>query len=328
MSLKKISIIFTTLLFLYIHNTFAESPSFSDQDCLECHGKPNLSQILSNGTTRSLYVNPEEWSEDVHHISQMTCLDCHVNANPYLHFREGYIDVNCESCHRAETEEFRRNVHFEYAPLSSERELPHCYHCHTRHYVLKLDNPQSSVHEKNIEDTCGTCHAEVMVRSLLSGSSLGKISGHRKGDISERFDMKVCIHCHNPAHSSAGTAKDFCVRCHDVNKKANIIMGPTHLSSKKWMGLNYVGGGLAIFLLLGTVVLAGYRSRKGILTKCRTWLKNMEKEEQEPTKPKSPDTPAEPQESTGTAEKEEPPIKPDETAEPKQEPSTQEEESE
>jgi hypothetical protein len=148
-----------------------------------------------------------------------------------------------------------------------------------------------------------------MVRSLLNGSSLGKISGHRKGDISERFDMKVCIHCHNPAHSSTGVAKDFCARCHDVKKKANIFMGPAHLSSKKWKRLNYLGGGLAIFLLLGTVVLVGYRTRKGILTKCQTWLKSMEKEEQEPTESKTP-------------------VKPDETTEPKQESSSQEEESE
>ncbi|MFC2163859.1 hypothetical protein ACFLT2_02535 [Acidobacteriota bacterium] len=327
MSLKKSWTIFTAILFLFIHYAISEAPVFSDQDCLECHGKPNLSQILSNGTTRSLYVNPEEWSQDIHHLSQMTCLDCHVNANPYLHFREGYIDVNCESCHRAETEEFRRNVHFEYSPLSSERELPQCYHCHTRHFILKLDNPLSSVSEKNIEDTCGTCHAEVMVRSLLNGSSLGKISGHRKGDISERFDMKVCIHCHNPAHSSTGVAKDFCARCHDVKKKANMLMGPTHLSSKKWMKLNYLGGGLAVFLLLGTVVLAGYRSRKGILTKCQIWLKSMEKEEQEQPESDAPDVPKETAEPTEVSEQTEP-TKPEQTTEPKLAPDSEEEEPE
>lgn len=326
MSLKKIGTIVTALLIFFIHHPLAKTPLFTDQDCLECHGKPNLSQILSNGTTRSLYVNPAEWSQDIHHLSQMTCLDCHIDANPYLHFREGYIDVNCESCHRAETEAYQRNIHFEYAPLSSDRELPRCYHCHTRHYVLKLDNPQSSVHERNISETCGACHAEVMVRSLLNGSSLGKISGHRKGDISERFDMKVCIQCHNPSHSITGVAKDFCVRCHDVNKKVNIIMGPTHLSSKKWAKLNYLGGVLAVVLLLGTGVLAGYRSRKGILTKGQTWLKHMEKEEQGHPEAKTPDVSKEPGEPTEVTEKN--PEKPEAPAEPKKEPSSQEKESE
>ena len=165
-----------------------------------------------------------------------------------------------------------------------------------------------------------------MVHSLLHGSSLGKISGHRKGDISERFDIKVCINCHNPAHSITGVAKDFCTRCHDVNKKANIIMGPTHLSSKKWMRLNYLGGGLVVFLLLGTVVLAGYRSRKGMLIKCQTWLKSMEKEEEEHPESRAPDVPKGPGEPTEAIEKE--PVKPEETAEPKKNPSSQEEESE
>jgi hypothetical protein len=325
MSPKNISIAFTVFLFLSIPHAFADSSPFSDQDCLDCHGKPNLSQIMSDGTTRSLYVNPEEWAQDVHKTSQMVCVDCHVNANPYLHFREGYIDVDCESCHRAETEEYQRNIHFEYAPLSAGRELPRCYHCHTRHHILRLDNPLSSVHEKNIADTCGTCHAEVMVSSLLKGSSLGKISGHRKGDISERFDMKVCIHCHHPAHSSTGVAKDFCRRCHDDSKKANLIMGPTHLSSQKWMQLNYMGGGLAVFLLLSFVVFVGYRSRKNVIGRCQTWLKSMEQEKQEPTEPEKPESPKDSDVPTDRAEQEEP-AKPEEPVEPKQEPPAKEEE--
>jgi len=327
MSPKKINIIFTSLLFLFIRSTFSKPPVFSDQDCLECHGKPNLSQILSNGTTRSLYVNPEEWSQDIHQLSQMTCVDCHINANPYLHFREGYIDVDCENCHRIETEEYRRNIHFEYAPLSPDRELPRCYHCHTRHFVLKLDNPQSSVNENNIADTCGECHAEVMVRTLLNGSSLGKISGHRKGDISERFDMNVCIDCHSPAHSSTGIAKDFCARCHDVHKKANIIIGPTHLNSKKWMGLNYLGGGLAFLLLVGIAAFAGYRSRRGIFMKFQTWIKSMEKEDQKLTELEAPVVSEEPGSPAEAAEQDDP-VKPEESTESKPETPSQEEEPE
>lgn len=327
MSPYRISIFFTAFLFLSIPVASTETPAFSDQDCLECHGKPNLSQIMKDGTTRSLYVNPEEWLQDVHHLSRMTCVDCHVNANPHLHFREGYIDVNCESCHRAETEEYQRNIHFEYAPLLPNRELPRCYHCHTRHYVLRLDDPQSSVNEKNIADTCGTCHAEVMVTSLLKGSSLGKISGHRKGDISERFDMKVCIHCHHPAHSSTGVAKDFCGRCHDESKKANIIIGPTHLSSQKWLGQNYVGGGLAVFLLLGAVVFVGFRSRKSVLLKCKTWLKSMEKEESEPKEEEAPEAPQEP-EGTSESSEQGTAVKTEEKAESEQGPTSEEKDKE
>jgi hypothetical protein len=327
MSPKKISIIFAAFLFLLNHHSVADPPVFSDQDCLECHGKPNLCQILSDGATRSLYVDPGEWSQDTHHISKLTCVDCHINSNPYLHFREGFIDVDCERCHLAEAEQYQRNVHFEYTPLSPGRELPLCYHCHTKHFVLRLDNPQSSVHENNIAETCGACHPEVMINNLISGSSLGKISGHRKGDISEPFDIEVCIHCHNPAHSITGVAKDFCVRCHDVDAQANLIIGPTHLNSTKWMGLNYLGEGLAIFLIVGLAVFAGYKSRKGVLTKFRMWLKSMEKDKQEPIESEKPEAPEEPgtlPETTGQEE----PVKPEETPEPKQDPSSQDKEPE
>jgi hypothetical protein len=160
-----------------------------------------------------------------------------------------------------------------------------------------------------------------MVSSLLKGSSLGKISGHRKGDISERFDMKACIHCHHPAHSTTGVAKDFCGRCHDDSIKANIIIGPTHLSSLKWMRPNYVGGILAVFLILGAVLFVGYRSRKGFILKCQTWLKSMEKEEQEPTEKEAPETPEE-QAAPTEVTKQEDEVKPE------QESSSKEEESE
>jgi hypothetical protein len=166
-----------------------------------------------------------------------------------------------------------------------------------------------------------------MVSSLLKGSSLGKISGHRKGDISERFDMKACIHCHHPAHSSTGVAKDFCGRCHDASKEANPIIGPTHLSSLKWMRLNYVGGVLVVFLVLGAVLFVGYRSRKGFILKCQTWLKSMEKEEQEPIEIEAPKNPEETAAPTEEAKQEEQ-VKPEETAEPGQESSSKEEESE
>jgi len=278
MSSKKSGITFiSTLIFLAI-SSFAATSAYTDKDCLSCHGKPNLSQILGDGSIRSLYVNAEEWSEDVHQKVRITCVECHINAKPYIHFREGFIDASCENCHRIEAEEYQRNVHFEFAPLAFGRELPRCYHCHTRHHVLKLDDPKASINERNLEDSCGECHAEVMVRSLLKGTSLGKISGHRKGDASERFDMKVCIACHSPQHSTARVVQDFCTRCHDAQKKAGFFLGPTHLDSQKWAGLNYAGGGLAFLLLVGTGVFVGFKARKSIFAKCRAWLKNMEKE--------------------------------------------------
>jgi hypothetical protein len=253
---------------------------YTDQECLLCHGDANLAQILSDGTVRSLYVDTEKWAQDVHKMGKLSCVDCHTHANPYLHFREGLVDVDCAKCHPEQSEEYLKNVHFEFTPLLPERELPLCYDCHTKHHVLRHDHPSASIHENNIELTCGECHPEVMVKGLLKGSSLGKISGHRKGDISEKFDMSICIQCHNPSHGSNTVFKDFCTRCHDPNTKANIAIGPTHLNSTKWMGFNTVGGSLALILILGTFAYLGYKSRGRFGKTIKEWHESMKVKEE------------------------------------------------
>jgi hypothetical protein len=257
-----------------IHSA-ADGYKYTDQECLDCHGDANLSQIVSDGTVRSLYVDPEAWAQDVHKTGQLSCVDCHTHANPYVHLREGFVDVDCAKCHPEQSEEYLKNVHFEFTPLLPERELPLCYDCHSKHHILRHDHPASSIHENNIETTCGECHPEVMVKGLLKGSSFGKISGHRKGDLSEKFDMAICIQCHNPSHGSNTVYKEFCTRCHDPGKKADIVMGPTHLNSAKWIGYNAMGGGLALFLILGTFVYLGYKSRERFGKRIIDWHESM-----------------------------------------------------
>jgi hypothetical protein len=277
MRLITLSVGFFILLLLLVQLSFSQSSRYSDQECLSCHGKPEISQIRVDGTFRSLYVDPEDWNQDVHHTGNVLCVDCHTHANPYIHFREGFIDVDCSRCHPEEAEEYQKNIHTTFAAPSPGKELPLCYHCHTKHHVLRHDDPASSVSENHIGDTCGACHAEVMVKGIFKGSSLGKISGHRKGDISERFDMRVCISCHydDSAHGAKRVYKDFCSRCHDVRSMANSIMGPTHLNSQKVVSLNYLNSALVLSFLLGVCLFFGYRSRGKVVDGAKSWLKGM-----------------------------------------------------
>jgi len=289
MNHKKYVLIFSALLLIASQFSLAQTPPYSDEECFFCHGKPEISQILSDGRTRSLYVDPEEWSQDIHHAGKVLCVGCHTNANPYLHFREGFIDVDCARCHPEEAEEYEKNVHLTFAAPSPGKELPLCFHCHTKHHVLRHDDPSSSVHEKNIGDTCGSCHAEVMINNLFKGRSLGKISGHRKGDLSEKFDMKVCINCHydDSAHGAKRVFKDFCARCHDVSSMASIVMGPTHLDSQRFTWLNLINSGLLLVLVLGMGLFIIYRSREGIANNIKSWLERMKIPEKEIEKPEA-----------------------------------------
>lgn len=283
MYLKKGILILYTLSLFLVYPLFPQVPSYTDEDCLTCHGKPEISQITKDGKTRSLYVNPEEWWQDIHHRGKITCVDCHTNANPYLHFREGFLDVDCARCHPEEEEEYTKNIHLTFAVPTGDKEFPLCYHCHTKHYVLPHDDPLSSIHEKNVGNTCAECHPEVMIKGILEGTSLGKISGHRKGDLAEKFDMKVCIKCHyeDAAHGAKRAYKDFCSRCHNIRSKGNMLMGPTHLDSLRWKSLNSISGGLVIFFLVGTCIFAGYASRKRIVNTMKKWYESMKTKEKE-----------------------------------------------
>ncbi len=270
-----VAITFTALLpFSFVD---AQSSTFSDQDCLACHGKHEISQIMHDGNLRTLYVDPEMWSQDIHHLGKLTCVDCHTNANPFLHFREGFIDVDCARCHPVEEEEYQKNIHQTFTKITPGKELPLCYHCHTKHNILRHDDPLSSVHESHVGETCGACHPEIMIKGILDGTSLGKISGHRKGDISEKFDMNVCINCHyqDSAHGAKRVYKDFCTRCHDVRSKGNLVMGPTHLDATRWAGLNFVGDALLFLLLFASGTLIMFRSRKRIVSRIASWKENI-----------------------------------------------------
>lgn len=283
MLLKYLRNAFPVVLLLFCP-LFARSTTYSDQDCLTCHGKPEISQIMNDGRIRTLYVDPDMWSRDIHHIGNLTCVDCHRNATPFLHFREGFIDVDCARCHPIEAEEYQKNVHLTFRTITPGKELPLCYHCHTKHAILRHDDPLSSVHESNIGTTCGTCHPEVMVKGILSGTSLGKISGHRKGDISEKFDMNVCTSCHyeDSAHGAKRVYKDFCTRCHDVQSKGNLVMGPTHLDAARWAGLNSVANVFLLLLLFSSGSFFLYRSRKTWTLRFIAWREKMKIEEKTP----------------------------------------------
>lgn len=280
---KCVFIVFSFFIFLSNHS-YSQTLSYADQDCLSCHGKSNISQITNSGNVRSLFVDPDEWSQDIHRQGSMTCVDCHIHANPYLHFREGFIDVDCARCHPEEAEENQKNIHLTFTTITKGKELPLCHHCHSKHHILPHDNLSSSVNKMNIGETCGNCHAEVMVNGILQGTSFGKISGHRKGDFSERFDMKICINCHfeDSAHGSKQAYKDFCIRCHDYRAKPGFLIGPIHLDSKKMAPLNTLGAGLIFLFLSGTSIIMGYSSRRKIATKIKNWHNSMKLEKDTP----------------------------------------------
>ncbi len=210
---------------------FANSTiAFENKECLlECHGDQKLIQVLKSGQIKSIFVDPVLWKGDVHNKKGLKCVDCHPQASPRSHPREGFVKADCSRCHPEDSEAFQTTLHAEIARLP-EREMPQCQHCHSTHGVRTKDDKESAIHEDNTKETCRKCHPEIMPGGLLDRLAILRISGHRKEDVSKSFSMKVCINCHHEdaVHGRARIYGGMCNDCHKPRIKS-AMLGGTHL---------------------------------------------------------------------------------------------------
>ncbi|MCK4778197.1 MAG: hypothetical protein KAS39_07430, partial [Actinomycetia bacterium] len=92
--------------------------------CGDCHGSHNI-QYLTTGS----------YSKDFFYSGEVVCGKCHeeeyANYNDYYHGR---------------------------AYKTKAPDSPACWDCHNGHIILSSTVPESSVHAKNIVETCGKCH--------------------------------------------------------------------------------------------------------------------------------------------------------------------------
>ena len=191
-----------------------------DRDCLTCHKDPSLTQPLTNGRIRSLYVDPRDWRTDVHRVYGMSCIDCHVDATPFSHPVGGFHGEDCDVCHSEECEEFAHTVH---AIQHGTEPIPACFDCHTKHSIRRKDDAEASIYRKKIASVCSPCHpSEVASKSWLNTLVFFRVSGHKKEDVSGRYDMSQCINCHfkDGAHGQPGVVEERCAICH--RKEAGI----------------------------------------------------------------------------------------------------------
>lgn len=174
-------------LLLLCRGTQAEDESLQENQCVACHGTPDLWE----GETQHLYVDMERLAEDVHWQKGIRCVDCHGgNANTFQ-LREahdiegGFRKIEspdqepdfCGRCHadaqymqpfqpEADTaivERFWSSVHGRHLKSHPGPEAANCSSCHPKHAVHALADSRSSVSATNLSETCGTCHREPLV---------------------------------------------------------------------------------------------------------------------------------------------------------------------
>ncbi len=274
----------------FIEREHIEEPYTNDKCLKNCHGEEGTMAGTALGRTVDLHIDLKRYVLSVHGKKGIECIDCHQNANPNVHPREGYPNADCRACHssrkteglfpvdalkklkekgikpppnEARTGEVWMNTSHAWEWEHGNPDAPFCSDCHTAHYVLKAEDPASSVNPDNIAKTCGRCHVEQVSSSGIGGVLAGwRISGHGKGDASTQYASERCLACHQGqgAHAEENVTGDNCPDCHrpelkvdqersdKFHLKGGFEDGPSTVTATLYTFLIW-GGGAALGLL-------------------------------------------------------------------------------
>ncbi len=128
-----------------IHGKLTARGETDSPVCTHCHGEHG---IISPGDPRSP-VNPAR-------IAEATCSPCHESA--YLNEKYGAplgrLKSFIDSYHGLKSK-------------AGDLTVANCASCHGAHRILPQDDPTSSVHPANLQNTCGNCHPSISPEMAL-----------------------------------------------------------------------------------------------------------------------------------------------------------------
>ena len=220
----------------------------ADNSCVECH------RTLGENHVDITY----QWEESVHATFDVTCADCH-GGDPGADDEEsamaseaGFIGVPdrsvvpdlCGACHSdvermapygAPTDqlrEYRESVHGQLL-AQGDQNVATCYDCHGGHSVKAADDPESTVHVRQLPATCAECHADEE-RMAPYDVATNQFELFRKGVHGRALMMygnteaPSCSTCHN-SHGAALPGRsmvvDLCGDCHSASEKYYLTGG-------------------------------------------------------------------------------------------------------
>ncbi len=103
-----------------------------------------------------------------------------------------------------------------------------CADCHGSHEVRAADDPASPVHPRNVEETCGGCHADAVLMGRY-GLDAGLVAAYREsvhgralidGGNLAAPDCTDCHGSHGPTPPGVGDIDKVCGSCHVETRKA------------------------------------------------------------------------------------------------------------
>jgi hypothetical protein len=198
----------------------------SNDTCLACHQKPDLTYKLPSGELLSLYVSPDDYNHSVHGTQGYACTQCHTTLRAYPHPTFIAVDKRdvtiqlyqaCRVCHPGQYEKTVDSAH-DKARAAGDRQAAVCSDCHSAHATRRLTD--ASTHQLLpdtrtwIPTTCAQCHSTIYDKYKAS------VHGAALTD-DKNVDVPTCIDCHgvhsmrDPRTSAFRLASpQICADCH------------------------------------------------------------------------------------------------------------------
>jgi hypothetical protein len=214
-----------------------ETSALDENQCLACHGNPNLSKTDAGGRVISLYVNEELVNIAAHRF--IDCTTCHT-GDPHkveTPLTKLSLAEKCGQCHQYEAKVHLESVHGQQL-REGNPDVATCVDCHSLtgspHSVIRVLEYRAPAFKKNISETCAKCHgdAELManygvverVYESYMRSFHGKAIQLGTYEASQ-IDKATCTNCHgvhdiksasDPASPVAGLENlaVTCEKCH------------------------------------------------------------------------------------------------------------------
>jgi nitrate/TMAO reductase-like tetraheme cytochrome c subunit len=211
-----------------------KTPSAASQNaaCLTCHG--------SAATASKLRINENHLPASVH--SALLCTDCHSvkagHAQKDIPHQKDIPAPNCTlTCHREDHKAepgldpltYPDSVHGRAYLERGVGAVAKCWDCHGKHNIRAFSDPESTVHRKNIPQTCTACHEDMAVvvkyhihSEMPYQEYLKSVHGKALFEKGLVQYAAVCTDCHG-VHDIKGVGEPHlmakqpqtCGRCHE-----------------------------------------------------------------------------------------------------------------
>ena len=205
----------------------SESPHEDTSKCLGCHSDPNMVGRFQDGTTISLYVDPEVPEGAIRHL--MRCPICHQSQRTYPH--KNSRQASCSVCHWEKThdtkpEQLVYNIYYPDKRAMSLQVTDSCKKCHKEKFAEMADSAHLEIMSdgNRYAPVCVDCHSSHEIAY---------------GMLTREVVAKICSECHLAVYTSyqssvhgvaleqeANPDVPTCGDCHGIHR----VNGPSNVT--------------------------------------------------------------------------------------------------